>query len=133
MFLLWLSHSVLSNLVSLLFPSTLYIQTLTTPQQELPVLEEEEVEEDESHDNEAPLTENREPTDQCEVPTDDQSHDQTEGKLTNQNNGTLSEFLSNDVACASSRHKAGVLPPHGLPCLRELLRFLISIVNATDK
>lgn len=110
--------------------SNVHVQTLTTPLQELPVLEEEEVEEDESHDNQAPPTENREPTDQSEVPTDDQSHDRTEGKLTS---GTLSEFLSNDVACASSRHKAGVLPPHGLPCLRELLRFLVSIINATDK
>ena len=64
---------------------------------------------------------------------EDESRDQPGDKLTNQNNGILSEIVSNDVACASSRHKAGVLPPHGLPCLRELLRFLISIINTTDR
>lgn len=108
------------------------LQTLTTPQQqELPVLEEEEVEE-ESHDKEDTPLESEEPTGQPAV-EDDQSCDQNEDKPANQNNETLSEFLSNEVAYASSRHKAGVLPPHGLPCLRELLRFLISIINTTDR
>ena len=97
------------------------------------MVEEEEVDE-ESHDNDAtPLEiESEEPTEQAAV-DDNQSHDQSEGKLTNQSNGMLSDFLSSEVAYASSRHKAGVLPPHGLPCLRELLRFLISIINTTDR
>ena len=95
------------------------------------MLEEEEVDE-ESHDNEATPPESEEPTEQSAV-QDDQSHDQPVDKLTNQSNGMLSEFLSSEVAYASSRHKAGVLPPHGLPCLRELLRFLISIINTTDR
>ena len=94
-------------------------------------MEEEEVDE-ESHDNEAKPPESEEPTEQSPV-DDDQSHDQPEDKPTNQSNGMLSEFLSSEVACVSSRHKAGVLPPHGLPCLRELLRFLISIINTSDR
>ena len=64
---------------------------------------------------------------------EEKSCDLNEDDPTNQNNGTALEVVSNDVACASSRHKAGVLPPHGLPCLRELLRFLISIINTTDR
>ena len=111
---------------------TWFVQTLTTAQQELPVLEEEEVEGVDSMSNdkdESPPTENEEPTEQSEAP-ENQSHDLAENKLSN---GTLSEFLSNEVACASSRHKAGVLSPYGLPCLRELLRFLISIINSSDR
>ena len=111
------------------------MQTLTTAQQELPVLEEEEAEEEESHDIQELPAESAESAEQPKSATsaEDESHDQTEDKLANQNDGTLSEFMSNEVACASSRHKAGVLPPHGLPCLRELLRFLISIINTTDR
>lgn len=108
------------------------VQTLTTPQQELPVLQEEEAEEEESQEPQEPPAENAESAEQPES-AEDESHDQSEDKLTNHSNGILSEIVSNDVACASSRHKAGVLPPHGLPCLRELLRFLISIINATDR
>ena len=114
----------------------IHTQTLTTAQQELPVLEEEEdAEEQQSHDkDETPPTDNKETAEQVET-SEDQSRDQMENKLTNQSNGSaLTEFLSNEVACASSRHKASVqLPPYGLPCLRELLRFLISIINSTDR
>ena len=103
-------------------------QTLTTPQQELPALQEEE----ESQETQEPPADSADLAEQPEN-AEDESHDQAEDKLTNQNNGILSEIVSNDVACASSRHKAGVLPPHGLPCLRELLRFLNSIINTTDR
>ena len=115
----------------LLFLLLLLVQTLTTPQQELPALQEEEAEEEESQETQEPPAENAESAEQSK--SADESRDQAKDELTNQNDGILSEIVSNDVACASSRHKAGVLPPHGLPCLRELLRFLISIINTTDR
>ena len=90
------------------------------------------MEEEESQETQEPPADSADLAEQPEN-AEDESHDQAEDKLTNQNNGILSEIVSNDVACASSRHKAGVLPPHGLPCLRELLRFLISIINTTDR
>ena len=94
---------------------------------------EEETEEEESQETREPPVDSADSAEQPDVNAEDESHDQTEDNLTNQNSGTLSEIVSNDVACASSRHKAGILPPHGLPCLRELLRFLISIINSLDR
>lgn len=37
------------------------------------------------------------------------------------------------VAIAPHRHKAGGRSPYGLPCVRELLRFLTSIINNDEK
>ena len=124
-------RTIINRLIFLVFSCPL-VQTLTTPQQELPALQEEETEEEESQEGQVPPAESADSVEQPEN-TEDELHDQSEDKLTNQNNGALSEIVSNDVACASSRHKAGMLPPHGLPCLRELLRFLISIINTTDR
>lgn len=43
------------------------------------------------------------------------------------------EFVSGDVFSATSRHKHGTLVPYGLPCVRELLRFLVSIINMRER
>lgn len=42
-------------------------------------------------------------------------------------------FVSSDVISATSRHKHGTLVPYGLPCIRELLRFLASIINMRER
>lgn len=42
-------------------------------------------------------------------------------------------FISSDVISATSRHKHGTLVPYGLPCVRELLRFLASIINMRER
>ena len=43
------------------------------------------------------------------------------------------EFVSSDVIAATSRHRHGTLAPYGLPCVRELLRFLVSIINMKER
>ena len=43
------------------------------------------------------------------------------------------EFVSSDVIAAASRQKQGTLAPYGLPCVRELLRFLVSIINIRER
>ena len=43
------------------------------------------------------------------------------------------EFVSSDVITATSRHRQGTLTPYGLPCVRELLRFLVSIINVKER
>ncbi|CAI8046654.1 Golgi-specific brefeldin A-resistance guanine nucleotide exchange factor 1 [Geodia barretti] len=43
------------------------------------------------------------------------------------------EFVSSDVITATSRHRQGTLAPYGLPCVRELLRFLVSIINVKER
>ena len=44
------------------------------------------------------------------------------------------DFVSSDVCFVSSRHKHVSSPvPYGLPCVRELLRFLVSIINSRDR
>ena len=43
------------------------------------------------------------------------------------------EFVSSDVCYVTSRHKHGTLAPYGLPCIRELLRFLVSIINMRER
>ena len=43
------------------------------------------------------------------------------------------EFVSSDVCYVTSRHKHGTLVPYGLPCIRELLRFLVSIINMRER
>ena len=43
------------------------------------------------------------------------------------------EFVSGDVFSAVSRHKQGTLLPYGLPCVRELLRFLVSLINMRER
>ncbi len=37
------------------------------------------------------------------------------------------------VAVAPHRHKPGAMCPYGLPCVKELLRFLTSIISNSDK
>ena len=43
------------------------------------------------------------------------------------------EFVSGDVFSAVSRHKQSTLVPYGLPCVRELLRFLVSLINMRER
>ena len=43
------------------------------------------------------------------------------------------EFVSGDVFSGTSRHRHGTLVPYGLPCVRELLRFLVSIINMRER
>lgn len=42
-------------------------------------------------------------------------------------------FVSSDVISATSRHKHLTLVPYGLPCVRELLRFLASFINMRER
>ena len=44
-----------------------------------------------------------------------------------------SDFVSSDVCYVTSRHKHVTLVPYGLPCVRELLRFLVSIINMRER
>jgi len=93
-------------------------QTLTTPQNESENKEQldtvEEEEEGESHDPEVPIE------------TETESHDQEGVESTK-------EFVSSDVFNVTTRHKHGSFTPYGLPCVRELMRFLISIINVRDR
>ena len=50
---------------------------------------------------------------------------------TNQS-AAVSEFASGEVFNAATRHKHSSTP-YGLPCVRELVRFLISIINVRDR
>ena len=43
------------------------------------------------------------------------------------------EFVSSAVISAASRQRQGTLAPYGLPCVRELLRFLVSIINIRER
>jgi len=130
------------------------IQTLTTPQSEhenkqlsAAVGEEEEVEEEEegSQDPEVPIE--TKPSDQLNE--SGESHDQGVESIsfnivvqisssivfclesTNQS-AAVSEFASGEVFNAATRHKHSSTP-YGLPCVRELVRFLISIINVRDR
>ena len=43
------------------------------------------------------------------------------------------ELVSSDICYVASRHKRATLMPYGLPCIRELLRFLVSIINMRER
>ena len=68
-------------------------------------------------------------------------HDQLEQQDDTQEDGEpvskpeiqQTQFVSSDVISAVSRHKHGTLAPYGLPCVRELLRFLVSIINMRER
>ena len=82
----------------------------------------------ESPDDIIVLDEGEAPSDQAledgSHDTEEESHDLEEvshdGGVTN-------------VAIAPHRHKPGALCPYGLPCVKELLRFLTSIINTSEK
>ena len=97
-----------------------YLQTLS----QLPVVEERgetpelpEDNEEESHDTEPKSNDQDEKSDDQEAESHDQSHD---------------EGVSS-VAIAPHRHKPGAMCPYGLPCVKELLRFLTSIINVAER
>ena len=71
--------------------------------------------EEESHDTES--HDQEEKSDEQETESHDQAHD---------------EGVSS-VAIAPHRHKPGTMCPYGLPCVKELLRFLTSIINVTER
>lgn len=74
------------------------------------------------------------------VGDDGDEHDQLkqQDELKDEEPSSVSEtqqtgFISSDVISATSRHKHGTLVPYGLPCVRELLRFLASIINMRER
>ena len=73
------------------------------------------------------------PADQSESVTESNDTENDDTKSTG-GESTGVDMLSTQVAMASIRHKHGDMsPPYGLPCVRELLRFLITIINPEDK
>ncbi len=95
------------------------------------VAEEEEQSEEEPQDHD--VTTETSGIDQSEERVE--SHEEEEEGPTGEDAEEEKHALvSSDICYVSSRHKHGSSPqPYGLPCVRELLRFLISITNPRDK
>ncbi len=102
-----------------------YLQTLS----HIPVMEDrgESPEMDGESPDDIVLDEGEAPSEAMENEshdTEEESHDLEEvshdGCVTN-------------VAIAPHRHKPGHMCPYGLPCVKELLRFLTSIINSSEK
>ena len=92
--------------------------------------EEEEAEEKEEELQDQSEGVELENTDQSEQ--QEESHDQ-DGVPSDKPEEPPSEFVSSDVCYVTSRHKHVTVVPYGLPCVRELLRFLVSITNMRER
>ncbi len=113
------------------------LQTLihegTTENEQLETVAEDEEEEEVSNDQfDTATTETDEMNQSDEKVDSDDREEQLEP--TEEDEEGKQDFVSSDVCYVSSRHKHGSSPqPYGLPCVRELLRFLISITNTRDR
>ena len=117
-----------------------FYQTLTAGGEDRGSAEpiEDELEGDEKEGEET--GDDREKLDSKSVDEGDE-HDQLEQQDDTQEDGEpvskpetqQAQFVSSDVFSAVSRHKHGTLVPYGLPCVRELLRFLVSIINMRER
>lgn len=94
-------------------------------------------ESDEQHATEDDLTDSGNTDDQSN--DNEESHDQDEishnQDIESHDDGGESHDQQgvSSVAMAPLRHKPGAMSPYSLPCVRELLRFLTSIVNTAER
>ena len=94
-------------------------------------------ESDEQHTTEDDLTDSGETDDKSNG--NEESHDQDttshdqDIESHDDDGGSHDQQGVLNVAIAPLRHKPGALSPYSVPCVRELLRFLTSIMNAAER
>ena len=86
-------------------------------------------ESDEQHTTEDDLTDSGETDDKSNG--NEESHDQGI-ESHDDDGGSHDQQGVLNVAIAPLRHKPGAMSPYSVPCVRELLRFLTSIMNAAQ-